>query len=44
MHKDDPLAQFELKSEDFYEITRRTLEATKKFTNGKSSISFRGWI
>ena len=35
MHKDDPLAQFELKSEDFYEITRRTLEATKKFTNGK---------
>ena len=35
MHKDDPLAQFELSSKDFYEITRRTLLATKKFTNGK---------
>ena len=31
----DPLAQFELKSEDFYEITRKTLKATNKFTNGK---------
>ena len=31
----DPLAQFELQSEDFYEITRRTLEATNKFTKGK---------
>ena len=31
----DPLAQFELQSKDFYEITRRTLEATNKFTNGK---------
>ena len=31
----DPLAQFELKSEDFYEITKRTLKATNKFTNGK---------
>ena len=31
----DPLAQFELKSEDFYEITRRTLKATNKFTNGR---------
>ena len=35
MHKDDPLAQFKLNSEDFYEITRRTLEATKNFTHGK---------
>ncbi len=34
-HKDDPLAQFELKSEDFYEITRRTLNATNKYTKGK---------
>ena len=31
----DPLAQFELKSEDFYEITRRTLKATNEFTKGK---------
>ena len=34
-HKDDPLAQFELSSKDFYEITRRTLKATDKFTKGK---------
>ena len=34
-HKDDPLAQFELTSKDFYEITKRTLEATNKFTKGK---------
>ncbi len=34
-HKNDPLAQFELNSKDFYEITKRTLSATKKFTNGK---------
>ena len=34
-HADDPLAQFELKSEDFYEITRRTLKATNEFTKGK---------
>ena len=31
----DPLAQFELKSKDFYEITRKTLKATNKFTNGR---------
>ena len=31
----DPLAQFELKSEDFYEITKRTLKATNEFTHGK---------
>ncbi len=31
----DPLAQFELKSEDFYEITKRALKATNEFTNGK---------
>ena len=34
-HKDDPLAQFQLTSKDFYEITKRTLEATNKFTEGK---------
>ncbi len=34
-HKDDPLAQFELNSKDFYEITKRTLKATSKYTNGK---------
>ena len=34
-HIDDPLAQFELKSKDFYEITKRTLEATNQFTKGK---------
>ena len=34
-HADDPLAQFELKSQDFYEITKRTLKATNKFTKGK---------
>ncbi|RPF74632.1 MAG: histone deacetylase family protein [Rickettsiales bacterium TMED289] len=34
-HKDDPLAQFELTSMDFYEITKRTLDATNKFTKGK---------
>jgi len=34
-HKNDPLAQFELSSKDFYEITKRTLKATNKFTNGK---------
>ena len=34
-HKDDPLAQFQLCSIDFYEITKRTLNATKEFTQGK---------
>ena len=34
-HKDDPLAQFQLNSTDFYEITKRTLNATNKFTKGK---------
>tara|TARA_B100000029_G_scaffold30896_1_gene29552 strand:+ start:719 stop:1639 length:921 start_codon:yes stop_codon:yes gene_type:complete len=34
-HKDDPLAQFELNSKDFHEITRRTLLSTNKFTKGK---------
>ena len=34
-HADDPLAQFELKSQDFYEITKRTLKATNEFTKGR---------
>ena len=34
-HKNDPLAQFELSSIDFYEITRKTLLATNKFTRGR---------
>ena len=34
-HKDDPLAQINLNSKDFYEITRRTILATQKFTKGK---------
>ena len=28
-------AQFQLNSKDFYEITKRTLDATKEFTQGK---------
>ena len=34
-HKDDPLAQFQLESKDFYEITKRTLELSKLLCNGK---------
>ena len=34
-HKDDPLAQFELSSKDFYELTKRTLKLAKVFCNGK---------
>ena len=34
-HKNDPLAQFNLEAKDFYKITKRTILATKKFTNGK---------
>ena len=34
-HIDDPLAQLGLKSDDFYEITKRTLEFSKSFCNGK---------
>ena len=33
-HIDDPLAQLKLNSEDFYEITKRTLEFSKSFCNG----------
>ena len=34
-HKDDPLAQFNLKTEDYYTITKRILETSKKFCHGK---------
>jgi len=34
-HKDDPLAQLELNSKDYYEITKRTLNCIKKDCNGK---------
>ncbi len=33
-HIDDPLAQLQLSSEDFYKITKRTLEISKLFCNG----------
>jgi acetoin utilization deacetylase AcuC-like enzyme len=34
-HVLDPLAQFKLNTEDYYEITKRLLETSKKFTGGK---------
>jgi acetoin utilization deacetylase AcuC-like enzyme len=34
-HKDDPLAQFQLESKDFYKITKRTLELSKLYCQGK---------
>ncbi len=34
-HVKDPLAQFQLETEDFYTITKRILEASKNFCNGK---------
>jgi acetoin utilization deacetylase AcuC-like enzyme len=33
-HINDPLAQLKLRSEDFYELTKRTLELSKSFCNG----------
>jgi acetoin utilization deacetylase AcuC-like enzyme len=33
-HIDDPLAQLRLNSEDFYQLTKRTLEISKSFCNG----------
>ncbi|MBD1142999.1 histone deacetylase family protein [Pelagibacterales bacterium SAG-MED35] len=33
-HIDDPLAQLQLSSEDFYKITKRTLKISKPFCNG----------
>ena len=34
-HKDDPLAQFQLTSQDFYSLTKRTLELSKLYCDGK---------
>ena len=34
-HKDDPLAQFQLTSKDYYEITKRTLKCIKNDCDGK---------
>ncbi|MDC0972132.1 histone deacetylase family protein [Candidatus Pelagibacter sp.] len=34
-HKDDPLAQLQLESKDFYNITKRTLELSKIYCDGK---------
>ncbi len=34
-HKADPLAQLKLETEDFYIITKRILETSKKFCDGK---------
>ena len=33
-HIDDPLAQLRLSSEDFYHLTKRTLEISKSLCNG----------
>jgi acetoin utilization deacetylase AcuC-like enzyme len=33
-HIDDPLAQLRLRSEDFYELTKRTLKLSRSFCNG----------
>ena len=33
-HIDDPLAQLKLSSEDFYKITKRTMEVSKSYCNG----------
>ena len=34
-HKDEPLAQLQLESKDFYNITKRTLELSKQYCDGK---------
>jgi acetoin utilization deacetylase AcuC-like enzyme len=34
-HKDDPLAQFQLKSDDYHSITKRTLSVAKECCDGK---------
>ena len=34
-HAADPLAQLKLDTEDYYKITKRILETSKKFSNGK---------
>ena len=34
-HKDDPLAQFQLQSKDFYDLTKRTMSLAKLYCGGK---------
>ena len=34
-HQDDPLAQLQLQSDDFYKLTKRTLELSKSCCEGK---------
>ena len=34
-HKDDPLAQINLESKDYYTLTKRIMVLAKKFCNGK---------
>ena len=34
-HENDPLAQFRLKSKDFYDITKRTLKVANESSNSK---------
>jgi len=34
-HKDDPLAQLQLTSKDYYKITKRTLDSVKNYCDGK---------
>ena len=34
-HKDDPLAQFQLQSKDFYDLTKRTMRLAKLYCGGK---------
>jgi acetoin utilization deacetylase AcuC-like enzyme len=34
-HENDPLAQLKLRSDDFYKLTKRTLELSKLFCSGK---------
>ena len=41
-HKDDPLAQFELNSNDFHEITKRILTIAKNSCNGKVVSTLEG--
>ena len=33
-HIDDPLAQLRLNADDFYQLTKRTLEVSKSICNG----------
>ena len=41
-HQDDPLAQFKLKSKDFYDITKKTLKAINERVNNKVVSTLEG--